>query len=193
MTKRILSVVSFCLLYALPMASFFMVLSCSVAAQSKLMEMTKEESEMTYRLVHPLHKIESTSKEVNYRVQIDPATKEIKNVSVDVDVMSFSSGNSSRDSHAMEVIDAISFPSAAFTSTSITQNGDSVKAFGKLSFHGVTKDVTIPAAARWKHDRLELDGAFDISLTAFSVERPSLLLIPVEDKLSFSFRAVFRL
>ena len=162
-------------------------------AQVKWVDVKKDESEMTYRLVHPLHKIEATSKEVAFRVQLDPSSKEIKSVTGQVDVMSFSSGNSSRDSHAMEVIDALSYPEALFASTSVAARGDSVTVSGKLTFHGVRKDIVIPAFARWTQGKLDVSGVFEASLTAFGIERPSLLLIPVEDNLIFSFKAAFAL
>lgn len=170
-----------------------LTLVSSSMAQPKWVDAIKSESSMTYRLVHPLHKIEATSKDVFYRLQVDPVRKEIASVSGRVDVTTYDSGNSSRDSHAMEVIDAISYPEATFTSTAITQSGDSLKVAGKLTFHGVTKDIVIAAASQWSKNKLQVGGAFDVSLTAFNIERPSLLLIPVQDILSFSFTASFGL
>ncbi len=161
--------------------------------QVRALPLVKDESSMTYHLVHPLHKVEATSKDVVYDVQADPSMKLIKSVTAQVDVTTFDSGNSSRDSHAMEVIDALTYPSASFAGTSITQEGDSLKIGGKVTFHGVTRDVVIPARAIWDQNKLNVSGGFDLSLEAFHIEKPSLLLIPVEDKLSFSFTAVFRL
>ena len=148
---------------------------------------------MTYRMVHPLHKIEATSKEVVYDVEADPGTKEITKVSGSVDVTTFDSGNSNRDSHAMEVIDAIDYPDAKFEGTGFVQKGDSLLITGKVTLHGVTRDMTAGAVTRWTDGKLEVDGQFNLSLEAFKIDRPSLLMIPVEDKLSFDFVAVFGL
>jgi polyisoprenoid-binding protein YceI len=162
-------------------------------AQVRHLAQKKGESSMTYRMVHPLHKIESTSKDVVYDLEADPVTKEFKKVSGTVDVTTFDSGNSNRDSHAMEVIDAIDYPEAKFEGTSFTQKGDSLIINGKVTFHGVTRDVTAGAVARWSQGKLEVDGGFVLSLEAFKIERPSLLMIPVEDRLSLDFVAVFGL
>ena len=162
-------------------------------AQVKHLRQRKEESSMTYRMVHPLHKIEATSKEVIYDLEVDPGTKEFKKVSGWVDVTTFDSGNSNRDSHAMEVIDAITYPDAKFEGTGFTQKGDSLIIAGKITFHGVTRDITFGALPHWSAGTLEVDGRFDLSLAAFKIDRPSLLMIPVEDALSFSFVAVFGL
>ena len=160
-------------------------------ARTGSLELIKDESSVTYHLVHPLHKIEATSKDVQYALEADVATKEIKSVSAQVDVTTFDSGNSNRDSHAMEVIDAITYPEASFSSASVVQNGDSVHVMGKLTFHGVTKDVVIAGTSTWSGDKLVLRGGFDVSLTAFKIDRPSLLMIPVEDALSFDIVAAF--
>ncbi len=165
----------------------------AIIAQPKKYEAIKEESFITYKLTHPLHEIEGTSQESACLIYADPKTKEIKNVLVEVGVTSFNSGNSNRDSHAMEVVNAISIPYAKFLSTSVEQNGDSIKVYGKLTFHGITKDIVVNAAANWTEGKLVVTGAFDISLTEFHVDRPSLLLIPVNDKLSFTIKQVFDL
>ncbi|HTX19330.1 MAG TPA: YceI family protein, partial [Bacteroidota bacterium] len=111
----------------------------------------------------------------------------------DVDVTTFDSGNSNRDSHAMEVIDAIDYPEASFVSSSVTTVGDSLRISGRMTFHGVTQDIVMMAKPRWSGDSLEVTGEFQLSLTAFKIERPALLMIPVEDALRFTFAAVFGL
>jgi polyisoprenoid-binding protein YceI len=174
-------------------AVVFLLISCSAGmAQVKTLDAVRDESSVTYRMVHPLHKIESTSKDVHYKLDLDVATKEIKAVSAVVDVTTFDSGNSNRDSHAMEVIDAISFPEAGFASTRVTQAGDSLTVSGKLTFHGVTKDAVMKGSVKWSGTSLVVRGEFTVSLIAFNIERPSLLMIPVEDALTFSIAATFR-
>jgi polyisoprenoid-binding protein YceI len=142
-------------------------------------------------MVHPLHVIDAKSTSVDFKVDLDPTTKEIKTVTAQVDVTTFDSGNSNRDSHAMEVVDAITYPDVEFTSTSIVQKGDSLFVTGKLLFHGVTKDIMLAGTTQWRPNRLDVHGAFDIGLTEFKIDRPSLLMIPVEDKLSFTLAAAF--
>lgn len=162
-----------------------------IAAHAQSLVAVPEQSSVTYHLVHPLHKIEATSKEVHYKVDADVQSRQIKHIQAHVDVMTFDSGNSNRDSHAMEVIDAITYPDVNFNSTAITQSGDSIRVDGVLDFHGVKKEVSITGTTSWEGNRLTLRGGFDVSLAAFQIERPSLLMIPVEDTLQFAIVAVF--
>ncbi len=151
------------------------------------------DSKMTYALEHPLHHIEATSTDVHFKIGVDPAQHALNSVSGTVDVTTFSSGTSNRESHAMEVIDALTFPNATFQSKSVEWTGSQFKVVGAMTFHGVTKDVTIMTNAKWVGtNRLEVDGAFSTTLTEFNIERPALLLVPVEDKLSFTFNAAFQ-
>jgi polyisoprenoid-binding protein YceI len=161
--------------------------------QPKGLNLIQSKSSITYLLSHPLHHVESVSKEMTGRVEVDVAKREIKSVSTQIDVTTFNSGNSNRDSHAMEVIDAILYPDVQFSSTSITQYSDSLKARGKLIFHGITTEITIIGKTTWSERILEVDGAFDISLTAFNIERPSLLMLKVDDTLKFSYHAVYEI
>jgi polyisoprenoid-binding protein YceI len=172
---------------------FGFLIVVNAAAQVKTVTSIKGESSAIYFLVHPMHEVEATSKEVVYTAFINPGTKSIQTVTATVDVTSFDSGNSNRDSHAMEVIDAMSFPEATFKSTSIVPQGNALIVGGKLTFHGVTNDVTATAKLEWGSDKLIVHATMPISLTAFKVERPSLLFIPVHDTLKFTLTAAFPL
>jgi polyisoprenoid-binding protein YceI len=163
------------------------------SAQTKKIQADKKESTMTYKLTHPLHEIEATSKDINSWADLDPSAKTISHVYVQIDVTTFNSGNSNRDSHAMEVVDAITYPYVKFNSTGISQNGNKIKVSGKLLFHGVTRDLVFDAVPKWENNKLTVSGEFAISLTAYKIDRPSLLLVPVNDDLHFTFYAVFNL
>ncbi len=171
----------------------FFIYTFGTEAQAKKLEAAKDASFITYKLTHPLHEFESTSKDSYCSIVVDLTTKEIKDVFVQVDVTTFDSGNSNRDSHAMEVVDALTYPTATFKSTSLSSNGDKTNVSGKLTFHGVTKDIVIPVSFKWSKDQLVVDGSFDISLTEFNIERPKLLMIPVKDDLQFTLRQTFNL
>ena len=173
------------------LASLF--ITSAIYSNTKKYEAVKNESFITYKLTHPLHEVESTSRSAICLIEADPDLKKITQVAVKVGVETFNSGNSNRDSHAMEVIEALKYPDAIFRSTSITPKGDSLEVRGELTFHGITKEIQISILPSWSKDKLIVSGSFDISLTAFHVERPSLLLIPVKDTLQFTLSQSFNL
>jgi polyisoprenoid-binding protein YceI len=92
----------------------------------------------------------------------------------------------------MEVIDALTYPDVTFKSTAIHQIGDSLLVSGDLSFHGVTKNIVMSGSLIWSPGRIDARGKFNLSLTEFKIERPSLLMIPVNDTLRFTLTAALQ-
>jgi polyisoprenoid-binding protein YceI len=174
-------------------AIFTMMLNSSSSfAQTVQAEAIPNESSISYTLSHPLHEMHATSKEVFFHIEADTSKKIIKSVSAQVDVMTFDSGNSNRDSHAMEAIDALTYPDVTFKSTAIHQNGDSLAVEGNLSFHGVTNNISMNGSLKWSSSRIDARGNFNLSLTAFNIDRPSLLMIAVNDTLHFTIMTALR-
>jgi polyisoprenoid-binding protein YceI len=173
--------------------SAFVLLAAAAAGrgQTSATPVRCDSSSLTYQIVHPLHEVDATSTAVQFRVGVDTLAKTVTSVAANVDVMTFDSGNSNRDSHAMEVVDALTFPEASFRSTSVTQRHDSLSIAGTLLFHGVTKPVRMDALSRWGPSGLRVDGGFNISLTEFQIERPSMMMMPVNDTLRFVFHSAF--
>ncbi len=161
--------------------------------QTKKIESVKDESYITYKITHPLHEVEAKSNDALCIILADVPKKEIKEVAVEVDVTSFDSGNSNRDSHAMETVNAITYPDVRFVSTSVTPKGDSLDVEGKLTFHGVTKEIEMEVFPDWMQNKLIVTGKFNISLTSFKIQRPALFLIPINDKCEFTLKQVFNL
>lgn len=150
----------------------------------------KSESRLMYSLSHPLHKIEATTKDFICEVKVNDA-KEIQSVKVSADVMTFDSGNSNRDSHAMEVIDAFTYPEVSFTSEAVSTSGNELSISGNLSFHGFVKPVSFSAKAQSQNGKTSVDGKITIKLADFKVDRPQLALIPTDEFLYISFVVVF--
>jgi polyisoprenoid-binding protein YceI len=164
----------------------------SLFAQKCGLDFVKEESWMSYTLHHPLHTFDAVSKDIQYTVALDSTCRQVTGVTGTVDVTTFDSKNSNRDSHAMEVVDAITFPDATFASTHVTQDGENLTVTGNLTFHGVTKEVVAAGTAKWADRKLTVEEHFSFCMTSFGIERPSLLLMPVNDTLHFALQAVFK-
>ena len=169
------------------------LVSFSANAQVIRLRANQDESFLKYKLTHPLHEVEATSNKGVCIVNIDTASKEIKQTLVEAPVTSFDSGNSNRDSHAMEVIDAIKYPVAKFLSSDIVYKGDTLIVSGAMTFHGITKNIIFDAVQKMDGNKLEIDGSFKLSLTAYKVDRPTLLMMPVDDLLTFTIKEVFDL
>ena len=151
----------------------------------------KEQSSITYVLVHPFHTVEGVSKEVSSSISIDKGTQEIKSVSVAAPVRSFDSGNRTRDKDMLNVTDAARYPEVQFQSTSITPANGKLHVEGKLTFHGVTKSISFTAEQSQRGNDLLVEGQFVINLEDFNIKRPSIFGLKVKDELTVYFHMVY--
>jgi polyisoprenoid-binding protein YceI len=156
------------------------------AAHAKSYEAIAGESVLGYRLVHPMHKVHGTTRDFKCTVDLTPDTVTSK-IHVVADVKTFDSGNSSRDSHAMEVVQARKYPRVEFASDSVAREGAGYRVTGRLTFHGETRPVDFLVTPRITPGKVEIAGGFSIKLSDFKVKRPSLMFISTEDKLTLEF------
>lgn len=153
---------------------------------AKTYQAIKGESVLSYRMVHPMHKIIGVSRDFLCRVELSPDTVS-SIIKVSAAIASFDSKNSSRDSHAMEMVQARKYPRVEFSSDSIRPDGKGYAVTGNLTFHGKTRPVAFLVIPEFLPGKIGITGTFDVKLSDFDVERPRLLFVPVEDTLTISF------
>ncbi|QSQ21613.1 YceI family protein [Pyxidicoccus parkwayensis] len=176
-----------------------LLLALPVAAQGpdRKYLVKKDASSVTYKLKHKLHEVVGTAKP-STGIAVLKSTGTLQ-VQVRANVKDFDSGNSNRDSHMQEVTEAAKFPLIEFKG-----KADGVKMptsfpatvpvslTGQLTFHGVTQDVTVPMTVVFTSEKeATASGAFDISLEGYKIERPSLLMVKVDDKLVLEPKLTF--
>jgi polyisoprenoid-binding protein YceI len=180
--KKILSYTLICVL-ALSIFSFDTV----------KISIDKSNSFIKYTLSHKLHESVGVTKDYICNAYYDGVEKKITKIAVAAAVASFDSQNSSRDSHALEVLEGIKYPKVTFVSSGIKQEGNALTINGEMNFHGVKRNMTILATQVQTDKTITLKAEFPVSLEKFKVERPSMMGYEVEDNLQMEFKAVFNL
>jgi polyisoprenoid-binding protein YceI len=147
-------------------------------------------SSITYSMKHKLHKWEGVAKEMNVAAKWNERS-EMNQISVQVKISAFNSGMASRDRQMLEVTDAVTHPTITFSSSEMdyTDNGIVVK--GKLQFHGITRDMQTVVKMTKNNNRTEYIGSFPILLEEYTIKRPSLLFVKVDNQVDIRFRIVF--
>lgn len=166
---------------------------CGMAQQQDVSKIfaDKNVSKVTYAMKHPMHDWEGVSKDVNAVIVYNKATKNVDQVVVSLKVDSFDSGNSNRDSHALEVLEGLKFPKVTFVSTKIKPNDNTLMIDGNLTFHGVSKPISISVIRNDAANKISFDGKFDVLLSDFKVDRPSLFGVKTEDVINLKFNLSF--
>ena len=68
---------------------------------------------------------------------------------------------------------------------------EKVQIDGIIEFHGIEKSITVKGDLIQMKDMIGLNGEFTINLSDFSVDRPSLLLKKIDDKIIIIFDLYF--
>lgn len=140
-----------------------------------------------------MHDWDASAKTFKTVITYDDATKQINSVASVAKVQSFDSGNSNRDSHAIEVLDALRNPNITFVSNDIKQDGENLKIDGKLTFHGVTKPVTLIATRKDAKSLMTITGKMEINMTDFGVKPPGLMGISAKETIRIDYTMAFRM
>ena len=151
----------------------------------------KGNSYISYTCVHKLHTWTGTDKKIDCAISYDDASNTVQKVIVAANVADFDSGDASRDSHGLEVLEGIKYPKVTFASTGVTQTGNDLKIDGYLTFHGEKKWITFKGTREDKDKQIIVKGKFNISLTDYKVERPSFMLMKTNDNMDLEFSTVF--
>jgi polyisoprenoid-binding protein YceI len=100
---------------------------------------------------------------------------------------------SQRDGVVSRQLAVDQFPNATFTAGSasvpvtVTSAQVDVSAPGKLTIHGVTRDVTITAKAQVVGDKLEIAGTLTINMTDYGVSPPRAPFVTVDPTATIEF------
>ncbi len=165
----------------------------TATAQNKKIRNDKKKTHVTYYMSHPMHDWSGTSKEINSIILYNPAEGKIIQAAVSIKIASFDSQNANRDSHMLEVLESLKYPTVTFQSSEIKINGGSAHVKGMLTFHGVKKNIEFDAKLSKSNSELIVSGEFVVKMSEYNIESPTLMMIPVDDDIKVYFEAYYNL
>jgi hypothetical protein len=145
-------------------------------------------SKVSYHLVHKLHEFTGTDDghlQGKARVNDDGSAQ----VQIVGQVKDFSSGNGNRDEHMMETVEAEKFPTVTvkakmpLSSQSGAIDGTATVA---ANLHGTTQTLDVPLKVEFKGNSAHVTGEFNFSVEGFSIKRPTLLFVPIDDAMKIT-------
>lgn len=144
------------------------------------------ESSVSYTGYHMFHNWMATSNSVKGIVEIDMDDLTRSEISLEIPVLSFNSGNSNRDSNMAYYVNEYDHPHFSFQAIEILQlaNSQKYQIKGSMSINGVTRDIKVPVTISISEHQITGKAEFELTLSEFEVERPALLMVPVEDRVT---------
>ena len=158
-----------------------------VFAQSEKWKINSVSSYISYSGNHFLHSWEGINNNVFGLFVVDSELN-ISDIAIIIKVEDFNSGNSNRDSHALEILESLKYPQIRFYSNDIKYINNEIEIFGKLTFFGKSLEKIIYSEIKFEENQILLNGSFDLILTDFGVKLPSFLGVKIDDLIKISFK-----
>lgn len=162
-----------------------MLLALLIAAPVVL-DVQAGSSTLKYEVKHKLHEVSAEAHQMEGKVALLPDGT--VQVMVRAKVADFKSGDGNRDEHMQETMESAKFPYVVFKGVGKLAKPAAYPATlpitvkGELDFHGRKKPETVELTAELKSPQAaHATGTLTVSLDAYGVERPSLLLVPIND------------
>lgn len=150
----------------------------------------QEKSKISYDAKHFLHAWSGQNNSVKGVIIIEDDV--ISNIAVAAEIADFDSGNSNRDAHSLEVLEALKFPMIKYYSDNIKRDDEVGIINGKLEFHGEEKNITVNSIISENEEEIILKGTFQVKPTEFLIKLPSFMLAEIKDLLTISFDLYFK-
>ena len=158
-------------------------------------------SKIVYTVVHPMHEVRGVNQKVAGKVDYDPAKPlefaGLVGKFVQAEWKDFDSGNKNRDANTLSVVNASRFPQITFVIEGIDdaeQTGTQVKGTlrGRIYVNGVKQAVSGPVTLDLADPKaIKAASALATKMTAFNLERPSLMMIRAEDDVKIDIALIF--
>ena len=169
----------------------FLFLSFNLASQdttSNNFIVDSNTSYISYQGKHILHDWVGINNNVKGILVIEDA--KASKIAISASVKDFDSGNSSRDSHALELIESLIYPKITFFSDELIQLDENINILGVINFHGIEKQIKVTGRINMEKP-ISLSGKFVLSPSEFKVKLPSFMLSKMEDNIEIRFQLNF--
>ena len=168
-----------------------LVLLAATGAAPRALTLDPAASTVRFHVSHKLHEVDGVSRMAEGKAILEPDGT--VRTMVRIPVQSFDSGDANRDSHMLETLQAGRHPYVVFKGVGAVPSTApgapvAVTLRGELDFHGVKRAVEVPVSVQFGADgSARVQGKLTVSLEAHRIERPSLLLVKLDDGCTIAF------
>jgi polyisoprenoid-binding protein YceI len=128
-------------------------------------------NEDTYSVKFTSKKFDGTFKGLKSELLFDENNLATSKLTATIDANTINTGNGMRNGHAKKGLNAKTFPTVKFESTSITKTESGYEANGNLTIKDVTKQIKIPFTFTQNIDGGVFAGTFSIKPSEYNVTR----------------------
>jgi len=162
------------------------------AAEPLRFRIQPEASEISFRATSRLMNAEGHFGHFSGDVLADPNRPAGARITLTIDAASLDTGIQMRDKHlrSADFFDIERFPTITFQSVRVEAAGRRTTVLGRLSLHGVTREIAVPVDVQITDTALVATGEFIVNRGDYAMNYNSLLNpIGNEVRVAFTFRA----
>lgn len=154
-------------------------LSSSAASETFVIDTDRAHASIAFRIKHlGFSWLTGRFDDFNGTFTFDAKKPENSTVKVEIDTKSVNTNHAERDKHlrGKDFLNVSKYPTATFESTGVKLNGDAATITGKLTLHGVTKEIEIAANPvgggedPWGGYRQGFTGTTQLALKDFGID-----------------------
>jgi len=150
-----------------------------------------EASLVTFKATSRLMNADGRFHRLGGEVVVDPEDLRTAKVTLSLEAASIDTGIGMRDNHlrSEDFFDVKQFPMITFQSVRVEPAGKRVTVFGRLTLHGVTREVAVPVDVSLSDGTLVASGEFVVNRSDYGIRYQSFLN-PIGDevRVAFTFR-----
>lgn len=159
-------------------------------------ELKLQESNINFIAIHPFKTVNGKC----FGTTVSPMTltqsanglQIPKLIKIDIPISQIKSGDENRDEHIIESLGYPTITNIVFTSTSIIAKENEWTITGNLTVKGKTKTIKSVATIQKEGQETILSGKFQVLMSDFDVERPSLLFATAKDEVSIEYKFLLK-
>ena len=136
-----------------------------------------EASDVTFKATSRLMNADGRFQRVAGEITVDPKDLTTAKVALSVEASSIETGIAMRDNHlrSEDFLDVKQFPRLTFESDRVQADGRRATVFGRLTVHGVTRDIAVPVDVDLSESALVATGEFVINRRDYGIVYQSIL------------------
>jgi len=166
---------------------------CATASADALrFRVQSEASEVIFHATSRLMNAEGRFQRVSGEVAVDPKDLTTAKIMLSIEAGSIDTGIGMRDSHlrSEDFFDVKRFPNITFESVRVEATGRRASVFGRLTVHGVTREIAVPVEVNVTDVAMVATGEFVIDRREYGLTYKSFLNpIGNDVRVIFTFRA----
>jgi polyisoprenoid-binding protein YceI len=175
------------------MRTILLILCCSVSLSITAQKYTAEKSFISFYSHAAIEDITADNKKASSIINVST-----NDIVFSVPIPEFRFAKSLMQEHFNEkYMESDKYPKATFSGKisgfdANKSGAQEAKAIGKMTIHGVTKDVEIPGTLEKQGDKLQLKSKFIVKLVDYKIEIPQLLWKNIAEQVEVTADFVYR-